>query len=112
MAKAHKRGGLYRNAGGHGFHDGDGDAIPLQDVPRELLSAKELQELDGEETAQEGDGEAEAGQESGLPKDFPGREQLIAAGLNTPAAVFAHPNIATVKGIGPRTAKAIAELKA
>lgn len=47
MNQTTRPGGLYRNASGHGFHDAHGEAIPLAELPRELLTEDELDELDG-----------------------------------------------------------------
>ncbi|MBW6457038.1 MAG: hypothetical protein K0A98_14245 [Trueperaceae bacterium] len=47
MDKTTRPGGLYRNASGHGYHDAHGEAIPLAELPRELLTESDLAELDG-----------------------------------------------------------------
>ena len=48
--------------------------------------------------------------DAGLPIDFPGRDELIAAGIDTMAAVtslIADGDLVDVRGIGPKTAAAI-----
>lgn len=48
-----------------------------------------------------------------LPADLPGRDALEAAGLTTPAAVLAHPDLTEIAGIGKATAaKIMAALEA
>lgn len=53
-------------------------------------------------------GQAEATQD-GLPADFPGREALLTAGIDSLQAVrnAGEEDLAAVKGIGPATLKAI-----
>jgi hypothetical protein len=90
MALAKKAGGLYRDASGSGFHDAHGKPIAPEDVPDELLS-----EAEGDE----------------LTEDFPGFLALTAAGLKTKTEVFAHPDLDAVPGIGPKTLREIEALR-
>ncbi len=72
MDKTIRPGGLYRNASGHGYHDAHGEAIPLAELPRELLNEEELAELDGAAP------EPEPELESEIPVDVPEEPQAPA----------------------------------
>lgn len=126
MGTSKRPGGLYLNANGRGFHDAHGEPVSpeeaiefLSDEQIEALRgahAPDLEDEDGDEDEDEEDPDTQvagsiAPEGDELGKDFPGYEQLLAAGLGTKSAVFAHPNIIDVKGIGPATAKQIEALR-
>ncbi|HSV93671.1 MAG TPA: hypothetical protein VLH81_11370 [Desulfobacterales bacterium] len=70
MNETTRPGGLYRNASGHGFHDAHGHAIPLAELPRELLNeAEEAELLAAESPAPEPEQETEPRIPVDVPQD-------------------------------------------
>lgn len=115
MGRAHRPGGLYRNGSG-AFVDAKGNEVPLAEVPTELLTDEELAALAPVEAPTAGQvagsiepTTTETG--TGLSGDFPGRAELVAAGLDTAEKVWAHPDLAGVAGIGPKRLKEIEALR-
>lgn len=75
MNQTTRPGGLYRNASGHGFHDAHGEAIPLAELPRELLTEDELAELDGAAPEPEPEIPVDLFQEPEAPAEAPPAEE-------------------------------------
>ena len=86
--------------GGKYYGPGKGIEVPLS-------VARSLGKVPAPETTAAQAAPAPVG--DGLPDDFPGRAQLVAAGLDTMSAVRAHEDLTQVEGIGPATAGKIQE---
>ena len=105
MAKALRAGGLYKR--GEIYVDAEGNEVPKAEVRKALKSADPEEAPKGKKT------KTPEAPESDLPEDFPGRAELIKAGITEKAKVdeLDRDGLIEVKGIGEKTADEILALR-